>query len=242
MPYINPRPGSEADALNLTAGHEAENHSASHNDHTISERAGCRSRWCRVRPRRAGVLAVTVGIVLLVAACGGSSSAGSAISSNPAVSSNPPDSSNPAVSSNAGGSSSTGESAQAQQDLAFAQCMRSDGVADFPDPGSNGQFATVSAQLERSPHFAAGFNACKHLLPAGGVSKAQQDQAQLLKFAECMHAHGVPTYPEPGPASPYSVIGPNTAVDELRVAGVNPNSPVVQAAVQTCERENPVGS
>ena len=72
------------------------------------------------------------------------------------------------------------------------------------------------------------------------MSKAQQDAPQLLKFAKCMHAHGVPTYPEPGPVNPYSVIGPNTAVDLLKVAGVNPNSPVVSAAVQACERANPL--
>jgi hypothetical protein len=123
--------------------------------------------------------------------------------------------------------------------------MRSDGVTDFPDPGSNGQFGTISAQLEDRPQFGTGFNACKHLLPGGGVSKfSRQDLAQQLKFAECMHAHGVPTYPEPGPpnANPYSVLAPNTAVNALKVAGVNPNSPQVQAAVQACERANPLGS
>ena len=121
--------------------------------------------------------------------------------------------------------------------------MRSDGVTDFPDPDHNGQFGTVSAQMEDSPHFAAGFNACKHLLPAGGVSKGQQDASQLLKFAQCMHAHGVPTYPEPNAnVDPYSVLAPNSSVDELKVAGINPNSPVVSAAVQACERANPVGS
>ena len=145
-------------------------------------------------------------------------------------------------SAGSGGSSNAGGSKQAQQDLAFAQCIRSDGVTDFPDPGSNGQFGTIPAQMEDSPRFGTGFNVCKHLLPDGGVGKAQQDSPQLLKFAQCMHAHGVPTYPESGPVSPYSVIGPNTAVNSLKVAGVNPNSPVVQAAARTCERLNPVGS
>ena len=121
--------------------------------------------------------------------------------------------------------------------------MRSDGVTDFPDPGSNGQFRRISAQMEDSPHFGMSFNACKHLLPAGGASKGQQDSAQLLKFAQCMHAHGVPSYPEePGRVNPYSVLAPNTAVNALKEAGVNPNSPVVSAALQACERENPVGT
>ena len=54
-------------------GYEAEDHSADHEDDTINETTGGRWRWCRARPRRAGVLAVTAGIVLLVAACGGGS-------------------------------------------------------------------------------------------------------------------------------------------------------------------------
>jgi|SRR3984885_11925652 hypothetical protein len=225
MHYTNTRSGPEPGALNLAAGHETEDHPANHEDDTINGMAGSRWRLRRAWPRRAGVLAVTAGIVLLVAACGGGSS------------------STGGSSAGSGGSSSAGGSTEAQQDLAFAQCIRSDGVTDFPDPSSNGQFPTISAQLENSPHFAAGFNACKHLLPAGGESKAQQDGPQLLKFAQCMHAHGVPSYPESSPnVSPYSVLGPNTAVDELKVAGVNPNSPVVSAAVQACERANPVGS
>jgi hypothetical protein len=217
------------------AGYEAEDHPANHEDATVNETTGGRWRWCRAWPQRAGTLAVTAGIALLVAACGGGSSSRDPSSSTSASSST-------SISSTTDGSSNTGVSSQAQQSLAFAQCMRSDGVTDFPDPGSNGQFGKISAQLEDSPQFGTGFNACKHLLPDGGVSKAQQDGPQLLKFAQCMHAHGVPTYPESGPVNPYSVLDPNTAVNSLKVAGVNPNSPVVQAAVQTCERLNPVGS
>jgi hypothetical protein len=200
-------------------------------DEITNGTTGVRRRWWRAWPRRAGVLAVTAGIVLVAAACGGGSSSAGGSSSTAASS------------AGSRGSSNTGGSTQAQQDLAFAKCMRSDGVPDFPDPGSDGQFPTISAQLEDSPRFGTGFNACKHLLPEDGVPKAQQDAPQLLKFAKCMHAHGVPTYPEPGPnVNPYGDLGPNTSVDLLKVAGVNPNSPVVQAAVQTCERLNPVGS
>jgi hypothetical protein len=193
-----------------------------------------RSSWCGASPQRAGVLAVTAGIVLLAAACGGGSS-------STATSSSTGGSSSTTVgSAGSGGSSNTGGSTQAQQNLAFAQCMRSDGVTDFPDPGSNGQFPTISAQMEDQPRFGKGFNACKHLLPDDGVPKAQQDAPGLLEFAQCMHAHGVPTYPEPGPnVNPYSDLGPNTAVDELKVADLNPNSPVVSAALQACERGGP---
>lgn len=118
--------------------------------------------------------------------------------------------------------------------------MRSDGVTGFPDPGSNGKFGTISSQMEDNPHFGTGYSACKHLLPAGGENKAQQNLAQLLKFAQCMRSHGVPSYPDPKPFA-YSSIS-NTAVNALHQAGVNPHSPVVQAAVHACERLHPVGS
>jgi hypothetical protein len=220
------------------AGYRAEDHSADHEDDTVNETTGGRWRWRQARPRRAGVLAGTVGIVLLAAACGGGSSS-RGLSSNTGGSS-----STNGPSAGSGGSSNTGGSSQAQQNLAFAQCMRSDGVTDFPDPDHDGQFGTISAQMEDSPQFGTSYNACKHLLPVGGESKAQQDGPQLLKFAQCMHAHGVPSYPESNPnasPSPYSNLG-NTAVNALQLAGVNPNSPVVQAALQACERANPVGS
>ena len=63
------------------------------------------------RSRRQGVLAVMAGIVMLAAACGGSPS-----------------------------STDTGVSGQFRQNLAFAQCMRSHGVPNWPDPviGPNG--------------------------------------------------------------------------------------------------------
>jgi hypothetical protein len=238
MRYTNTRSGPEPGALNLAAGHETEDHSASQQDDTISERAGSRSRWYRATPRRAGVLAVTAGIVLLAAACGGGSvsTAGSSSTADP--------SSTTVGSAGSGGSPNTGgptRAQQAQQNLAFSQCMRSHGVTDFPDPSSNGQFPVISAQLEDQPRFATGFNACKHLLPDDGVPKAQQIGPALLKFAQCMHAHGVPTWPEPGPNSPnpYGDLAPNSSVNLLKEAGVSPNSPVVSAALQVCERGGP---
>lgn len=111
--------------------------------------------------------------------------------------------------------------------------MRSDGVTDFPDPDPNGQFGTITAQVENNPHFSTGYNACKHLLPAGGENKVQQNLTQLLQFAQCMRSHGVPTYPDPNPNA-YNSIS-NTKINSLHQAGVNPNSPQVQSAEQACE-------
>ena len=209
----------------------------------MNDTFGGRRRWCRAWPQRAGALAVTVGIVLMVAACaGGSSGTGGSPGTGSSPGTGGPSSTGTspttAVSSaGSGGSSNTGGSTQAQQDLAFAQCMRSDGVTDFPDPNSKGQFGTISAQTEDNPHFSTGYSACKHLLPAGGENKIQQNLVQLLQFAQCMRSHGVPNYPDPNPNA-YSSIS-NTKINSLHQAGVNPNSPQVVAAVQTCERSTP---
>ena len=99
--------------------------------------------------------------------------------------------------------------------LAFSKCMRSHGVPNFPDPGSNGrlpkgtaqQFGVSSSQLQ------AAQTACQHLYPATGGSFQQQAQQcyvagdcppaivqqvliQLRTFAQCMRSHGVPNWPD----------------------------------------------
>jgi len=77
----------------------------------MNETTGGRGRWHRAWPGRAGVLALAVGVVLLAAACGGSSSStGSGGSAN-------------AGGANAGGSAGGAGSASPQL-LPFARCMR----------------------------------------------------------------------------------------------------------------------
>jgi len=186
----------------------------------MTERAG--GRWGPTRSWRAGGLAVTAGLVLLVAACGGSPS--------PAGSSG----------SDAGGST------QAQQDLAYAQCMRSHGVTDYPDPSSGGGFGAISSQVQDNPDYGTADHDCRHLLPGGGQlpsgeNKVEQNLPQLLKLAQCMRSHGVPHYPDPDPnRRPGPGITNNR--QELALEGVDPNSPQFQAASQTCERLLPLPS
>jgi hypothetical protein len=163
-----------------------------------------RDRW-RGSPRRAGVLAVAAGTVILAAACGGSPSS----------------------------TSNTGASGQFQQDLAFAQCMRSHGLPDFPDPNANGHGfgdQQQANQEQSNPHFETALSACQHLLPSAPSShgKVIPSQAQLVRFAQCMRSHGVPNYPDP---NPNGVLG-----TELAQLGINANSPQFQATLRTCDR------
>jgi hypothetical protein len=56
--------------------------------------------------------------------------------------------------------------------LRYSQCMRSHGIADFPDPNGQGGIAIKSqpgSDLDpNNPRFRTANNACQHLMPGGG--------------------------------------------------------------------------
>src|SRR5258708_939130 len=83
--------------------------------------------------------------------------------------------------------------------VSFSQCMRRNGMPNFPDPqrfvGGNVKL-TIHQFAASSPHFQAALSACDHLLPTNGGSgsqeTAQQKRTQLadeLSFARCMRSH-----------------------------------------------------
>lgn len=125
-------------------------------------------------PRTLGIPAVLVGVALVTAACGGSSTSGGSPSST-----------------STGGASSSSVS----QEVAFARCLRSHGVPSYPDPNANGQEPASIKQIAISP---TALRACNSLLPSGNVAAINQaDQREYVKFAQCMRARGVPTFPDP---------------------------------------------
>jgi hypothetical protein len=121
--------------------------------------------------------------------------------------------------------SSSGHSA-----LAYAQCMRSHGVPDFPDPNSQGEFDSANLPAS-SPQFQAAQQACRNVLPGGGGQRTSggaalnaQQQAQLLQFSKCMRSHGVPDFPDP---SSHGL--------DLGSGAVDPQSPQFQSAQNACK-------
>jgi hypothetical protein len=117
--------------------------------------------------------------------------------------------------------------------LAFSQCMRSNGMPNFPDPQRfvGGNVKLTIHQLAPSQ---AALNACGHLLPTNGGSgaeeTAQQQRTRLadgLSFARCMRSHGVSRFPDP------TVQGELT-VEMVQAQGIDLHSPAVLQAVQTC--------
>jgi hypothetical protein len=109
--------------------------------------------------------------------------------------------------------SSSGGGANADTNLAkavkFAQCMRSNGVSNFPDPNPSGQFtidaiANGSGVDTSSAAFTQAMSACKDLEPPGftGSTRSAQQQEAALKFAQCIRDNGVTDFPDPTPDGP----------------------------------------
>ena len=128
----------------------------------------------------------------------------------------------------AAGSSATGQ-VRVQQALVFAHCMRSHGAPNFPDPNSSGGIVIKKSLMESS------FNAprparaaCVHLLPKYGLTltpaQQAQHQRQQLAFAACMRRHGFPQFPDSWSGN----------VGQLLSAGIDPNSPRLNAAFTKC--------
>jgi hypothetical protein len=113
-------------------------------------------------------------------------------------------------SSTPGATNSTANStASHDQAVTFSQCMRNNGMSNFPDPSASGQFtidgiANGSGINTNSPAFQQALSACKSLEPSGftGTQRTPQQQAAALKFAQCMRNNGISNFPDPSPDGP----------------------------------------
>jgi len=137
-------------------------------------------------------------------------------------------------------STSTRSSSRAMaQALAYARCMRSHGVPDFPDPtpGPGGGFAFQinggpGSDLDRNdPRREAADAACRSLLPGGEQAPAPSAQklAAEVKWAQCMRSHGLPDFPDPNAQG---------AFDSSRF---DDSSPAFQTASKACTALEPTG-
>jgi hypothetical protein len=176
------------------------------------ERMDCYASEVNGWQRRSRVrLAVTASAAFLVAACGGSHTA-SPLSDQ-----------------------------RLQQAVAYSQCMRSNGIADFPDPiessgrvgfsivtGGNGTGAVDVS----SPQYQSASTVCEKKTGWGQVSPAalQQFLVGAVSYAECMRSHGITNYPDPIEHSTYVQNGPTPG------DGIDQNSPQYLAARKACQQ------
>jgi hypothetical protein len=82
--------------------------------------------------------------------------------------------------------------------VAYAHCMRSHGVSNFPDPMAGGQVALPTGLDPKSPQYEKAAVACRSIAPNGATQQHfTPPMAQLLQFSECMRSHGITNFPIP---------------------------------------------
>jgi hypothetical protein len=112
------------------------------------------------------------------------------------------------------------------QGVKFAECMRENGVSDFPDPNTTDSYGvSVSPAV-----FTNAVHACKDLKPPGALSaeRTPEQQSATLEFAQCIRDNGVPDFPDPVNGAP--------VVDTTAIPG--PDTPefmaILNAAMEKC--------
>ena len=161
------------------------------------------------RRRRSLAAPVLIAIAALISACGSSAPAGTGTGND--------------------------ATANAQKAVKFAECMRSHGVSEFPDPGASGKF-TIDGVVNGSsldpsaPAFKQAISACKDLEPAGftGSTRRPEQMQAALKFAQCIRASGVPDFPDPTPT------GPLVDTNRIPSAGTDSGRSILNGAMKKC--------
>ena len=133
-----------------------------------------------------------------------------------------------------GGSAGSAGSSPYAKALAYSQCMRSNGVANYPDPNSQGYIPVEpnNGVDYTSPQVVHAAKACKKLAPKITITAQQsrQELSQGLKYAACMRAHGLTNYPDP-----------STFGGGVMIPIADTNSPQFPAAEQACRSLLPGG-
>ncbi len=193
--------------------------------------------------RRAQLLATAALVsVFLVAGCGGSGSHSPTAAPAPGPSTS-------AASTTTARALTTAVSGGglAAAALAFSNCMRSNGVPNFPDPKPGGglQFPVSGGNLA-SPAFRSAQAKCRKLLPGGGppgpgstTNPSAQTLAKLVRIAECMREHGISQFPDPRTSVPSNPVGYQEITDFdgailLFPSTINLQSPAYRQDLEAC--------
>lgn len=151
-------------------------------------------------------------------------------------------------SSAAGRSGTSAMAGGATGPLAFAECMRANGVPTFPDPtpGGGPRFVIPAGSDPAAPAFRAAQAKCHKLLagggpPGGGAPASPHTVAKLVRIAVCMRAHGISEFPDPRATMPanvspakYQVITDFDGAVLLFPATLNMQAPAYREALAAC--------
>lgn len=117
--------------------------------------------------------------------------------------------------------------------LAYSQCMRKNGVANFPDL-SGTVITPQTLQGEGIDTNSAAYHhaaqACRHFLTGGSGGGSSVQSAAVLAFAQCMRKNGISNFPDP-------VMHGSSMSISLKGTGITTQSPVFQNALLACEKD-----
>jgi hypothetical protein len=120
--------------------------------------------------------------------------------------------------------------------MKFAECMRDNGVSEFPDPDASGGL-TIDGVLNGSsldpstPMWKEAIGACKDLEPPGFTGDHEvsaEEQDARLEFAQCIRDNGVEDFPDPARD------GPLVDTNRIPSAATNGGMTILNAAMQKC--------
>jgi hypothetical protein len=159
--------------------------------------------------RKLGAVAALATVALIGAGCG----------------SNTPSETGSASSSGTGGNTNAADQDKA---VKFAECMRANGVPDFPDANAKGQFVygvSVSPAV-----WTKAVDACKDLQPPGTLSakRSPKQQSASVRFAQCIRENGVEDFPDPANGEP--LVDTNRIPSANRPGGMT----ILNAAMEKC--------
>lgn len=128
--------------------------------------------------------------------------------------------------------------------LAFARCMRANGVPNFPDPNPGGGFSfPAGAGVDPyAPAVKAAQTKCQNFMPdplSHGPAFSAQSFAKVLRVAHCMRQHGIPDFPDPSTTRPsfspgISVITDYDGAYLAFPASLDMQSPAYKRAASAC--------
>jgi hypothetical protein len=117
--------------------------------------------------------------------------------------------------------------------VGFSECMRENGIPQFPDSNGSSDQEFVDAIEKLNPSSAAfkkALRACKDLQPPGllgGKANPKQMSARL-KFAQCIRDNGVKDFPDPADDAP--LVDTNRIPSANREGGMT----ILNAAMAKC--------
>ncbi|MFJ5155908.1 hypothetical protein ACIQCF_30920 [Streptomyces sp. NPDC088353] len=119
--------------------------------------------------------------------------------------------------------------------LAYSQCMRDNGVSEFPDPSEDGgiKIGPGSGLDPNSSEFKKAREACQDLSPQGRNSGGGTiDPAKAAEWATCIRENGLPDFPDPEVKS---------GSMQIDMTGLDPQSDKFQKAMRACQDKRPTG-